>query len=71
METYIFLGLSVAVSVLGFFLKRLKEEIDVLKARNAKLEVSTAREFEKVRNLEKIAEDRREDIKSIFSKLEK
>tara|TARA_B100000902_G_scaffold247947_1_gene234611 strand:+ start:98 stop:313 length:216 start_codon:yes stop_codon:yes gene_type:complete len=71
METYIFLGLSVAVSVLGFFLKRLKEEIDVLKAKNTKLEVSTAREFEKVRNLEKISEDRREDIKSLFSKLDK
>jgi Tfp pilus assembly protein PilO len=70
-ETYIFLGLSVAVSVLGFFLKRLKEEIDVLKAKNTKLEVSTAREFEKVRNLEKISEDRREDIKSLFSKLDK
>ena len=66
METYIFLGLSVAVSVIGFFLKRIKEEVDVQKARNAKLEIGVARHYEKIRNLEKLAEDRREDVKRIF-----
>ena len=66
METYIFLGLSVAVSVIGFFLKRIKEEVEVQKARNGKLEIGVARHYEKIRNLEKLAEDRREDVKRIF-----
>ena len=71
METYIFLGLSVAVSVIGFFLKRIKEEVDVQKAKNAKLEIGVARHYEKIRNIEKLAEDRREDVKRIFELLGK
>ena len=66
METYIFLGLSVAVSVIGFFLKRIKEDVDMQKAKNAKLEIGVARHYEKIRNIEKLAEDRREDVKRIF-----
>ena len=66
METYIFLGLSVAVSVIGFFLKRIKEDVDVQKAKNAKLEIGVARHYEKIRNLEKLAEDRRDDVKRIY-----
>ena len=65
-ETYIFLGRSVAVSVIGFFLKRIKEDVDVQKAKNAKLEIGVARHYEKIRNIEKLAEDRREDVKRIF-----
>ena len=65
-ETYIFLGLSVAVSVIGFFLKRIKEDVDVQKAKNAKLEIGVARHYENIRNIEKLAEDRREDVKRIF-----
>ena len=65
-SSYIFLGLSVAVSVLGFFLKRIKEETDLQKAKSAKLEISIARHYEKIRNLEKLAEDRRSDIKKLF-----
>lgn len=68
---YAFVGLGVAVSVLGFFLKRLKEDIDVVKLRNARLEVNQARNFEKIANLEKISEDRREDIKKIFEVISK
>ena len=68
-SSYMFLGLGVAVSVLGFFLKRMKEEIDVQKARNAKLEISSARHYEKIRNLEKLAEDRRTDIKRLFEQV--
>ena len=66
METYIFLGLSVAVSVIGFFLKRINEEVDVQKAKNEQLEIGVARHYEKIRNIEKLAEDRREDVKRIF-----
>lgn len=64
--SYIYVGLGVAVSVLGFFLKRIKEEVDVVKARNARLEINQARNFEKIANLEKITEDRREDIKRLY-----
>tara|TARA_R100000655_G_scaffold17187_2_gene36860 strand:- start:9093 stop:9320 length:228 start_codon:yes stop_codon:yes gene_type:complete len=65
-SSYMFLGLGVAISVLGFFLKRMKEEIDVQKAKTAKLEISSARHYEKIRNLEKLAEDRRSDVKRIY-----
>jgi|TARA_R100000458_G_scaffold28579_1_gene26053 hypothetical protein len=65
-ETYIFLGLSVAVSVIGFFLKRIKEEVDMQKAKANKLEIGVARHYEKIRNLEKLAEDRRDDVKRIY-----
>lgn len=68
---YIYVGLGVAVSILGFFLKRMKEEIDVVKARNARLEINIARQVEKVRNLEKITEDRREDIKRLYETVNK
>ena len=65
---FIFLGLGAAVSVLGFFLKRLKEEVEVLKSRNTRLEINQARNYEKINNLEKLSEDRREDIKKLFEK---
>ena len=65
-QSYCFLGVGVAVSVIGFFLKRIKEEVDVQKAKNAKLEIGVARHHEKIRNLEKLVEDRREDVKRIF-----
>ena len=65
-SSYMFLGLGVAVSGLGFFLKRMKEDIDIQKAKNAKLEIACARHYEKIRNLEKLAEDRRDDVKRIY-----
>lgn len=64
--SYIYVGLGVALSVLGFFLKRLKEEVDIVKAKNIRLEINQARNFEKIANLEKITEDRREDIKRLY-----
>ena len=69
--SYVYVGLGVAVSVLGFFLKRLKEEVYVVKARNARLEINQARNFEKIANLEKITEDRREDIKRLYEVINK
>ncbi|MBL18684.1 MAG: hypothetical protein CMC82_02495 [Flavobacteriaceae bacterium] len=65
---YVFLGLGAAISVLGFFLKRMKEEVDRLKTRNTRIEINQARNFEKITNLEKLSEDRREDIKKLFEK---
>lgn len=66
--SYVYVGLGVAVSVLGFFLKRMKEEIDVLKTKQGRLEINQARNFERMRTVEKVLEDRREDIKNLFEK---
>lgn len=66
MDTYVFIGVGVALSVVGFFLKRIKEEVDVQKAKIARIEINLARNHERIRNLEKITEDRREDIKKIY-----
>ena len=66
MDTYVFIGVGVALSVVGFFLKRIKEEVDVQKAKIARIEINLARNHEKIMNLEKISEDRREDIKKIY-----
>ena len=68
---FILVGIGAAVSVLGFFIKRMKEEIDVLKSKNTRLEINQARNYEKIINLEKVTEDRREDIKNLFSVLGK
>lgn len=69
--SFAFIGLGVAVSVFGFFLKRIKEDVDVVKSRNARLEVNAARDFERIKNLEKLTEDRREDIKRIYEVISK
>jgi hypothetical protein len=66
---YIFLGLGAAISVIGFFLKRLKEEIDVVKVRNQRLEVNQAKLFARLEMCEKLSEDRRSDVKEIFRKI--
>ena len=68
-SSYMFVGLGAAVSVLGFFLKRIKEETDTTKGRVNQLEINAARDYEKIKNLEKITEDRREDIKRIYESL--
>lgn len=67
---YIFLGMGAALSVLGFFLKRLKEEIDVIKARNQRMEINQARNHERLANLEKVLEDRRDDVKKLYELLQ-
>jgi Tfp pilus assembly protein PilO len=68
---FVLIGIGAAVSVLGFFIKRMKEEIDVLKSKNTRIEINQARNYEKIINLEKVTEDRREDIKNLFSALGK
>lgn len=71
LSSYIYVGMGLAVSVIGFFLKRIKEEVDIVKSRNARLEINQARNFEKIANLEKITEDRREDIKRLYELVSK
>ena len=66
---YIFLGMGAALSVLGFFLKRLKEEIDVMKQKAQRLEINQARNYERLANIDKVLEDRRHDIKKLFEKV--
>lgn len=66
---FIFLGLGAAISVLGFFLKRIKEEMDTVKQRNQRLEVNQAKLFARLEMVEKLAEDRRSDVKEIFRKI--
>lgn len=70
-SSYIYVGLGVAFSVLGFFLKRVKEDVDTVKSKNARLEINQARNFERIANLEKITEDRREDIKRLYEVVNK
>lgn len=67
--SFILIAIGVALSVLGFFLKRLVEEVDVIKTRSTRIEIQQARNFEKIQNLEKLLEDRRDDIKNLFEKL--
>lgn len=66
---YIYVGMGIAVSVLGFFLKRIKEEVDVCKTRNQRLEVNQAKLFARLEMCEKLSEDRRSDVKEIFRKI--
>ena len=71
LTNYIYVGLGLAVSVLGFFLKRMKEEVDIVKTRNARLEINYAKLHERTKHLEKTVEDRREDVKRIYESLNK
>lgn len=66
---YMFAGVTLALSVLGFFLKKNKIEIDSLKERMRDLEISDARSSERIRTLLKTTEDRRRDIQKIFDKI--
>lgn len=63
---YMFVGMGVAVSVLGFFLKKNKMEIDDLKSSMRKMELSNAKQEEQIATLQKISEDRRKDIQKLF-----
>jgi hypothetical protein len=66
---YMFAGVTLALSVLGFFLKKNKIEIDSMKERMRELEISDARSSERVKTLLKLTEDRRRDIQKIFDKI--
>ena len=67
-DGYVLIGIGVALSVLGFFLKRIKEEIDVLKAKHTRIEINQARNHERLSNIDKLLEDRRQDVKKLFEK---
>ncbi len=69
-DSYIFLGVGVAISVLGFFLKKearkaaeMCERLSVLEVKLAKNE---ARDNERWHQTEKLLEDRREDVRKLY-----
>ena len=74
LHNYIFLGVGVALSVLGFFLKKEARKSMENDKRISTLEMLMAkndvRDCERWKVADKQLEDRREDIKNIFSKLE-
>ena len=67
---YMFAGVGVAVSILAFFIKRNKWEIDDMKERLRQIEISDAGQSKDVEHLTKLSEDRRRDIQKLFEKLD-
>lgn len=65
---YIFCGIGLALSILGFFLKKIKVEVDELKEQVRKDQILNARQQEKLLHIEKVLEDRRRDVKELHSK---
>ena len=74
-DGYIFLGVGVAISVLGFFLKKEARKTDEMNQRVGTLEILLAknevRDRERWKVCHKVLEDRREDIKSLFAKTDR
>ena len=69
-HSYIFLGVGVAISVLGFFLKKESKKQAELEDRVKDLEVSwaknEARDQERYNQHEKLLEDRRDDCRKLY-----
>ena len=64
-----FAGVGVAISVLAFFLKKNKLEIDQMRESMRKLELNETRNNERIRTIMKTVEDRRRDVQKIFDKI--
>ena len=73
-HNYMFLGVGVAISVLGFFLKKEAAKAQEMDNRIKDLEVRMAkndvRDVERWKIADKTMEDRRVDVKVLFDKLE-
>ncbi len=65
-----FAGVGVALSILAFFIKRNKAEIEKLNERFRQVEISDAGQSKDLEHLTKLAEDRREDVKNLFKRME-
>ena len=74
-ESYMFLGVTVALSVLGFFLKREARRSAENDQRIATLErligENDVRDQVRWKNADKLAEDRRNDVMKIYDKIDK
>ena len=73
-DGYIFLGVGVAISVLGFFLKKESKKTDEVASRISTVEMLVAkndvRDAERWKVANKLMEDRREDVKALYAKFE-
>ena len=67
---YMFAGVGVACSILAFFIKRNKAEIEKMTERLRQVEISDAGQSKDLEHLTKLAEDRREDVKNLFKRME-
>ena len=74
-HSYIFLGVGVAISVLGFFLKKESQKQAELDSRVKDLEITMAKnsalDAERWTQAGKLLEDRREDIIKIYDTIQK
>lgn len=61
-------GIGVTLSVLGFFLKRMKEEIETAVEKINRSERKVIELETKVKLMDKLLEDRRQDIKNLYEK---
>ena len=67
---YMFAGVGVACSILAFFIKRNKAEIEKMNERLRQVEISDAGQSKDLEHLTKLAEDGREDVKNLFKRME-
>jgi len=69
-ESYCFLGVGVAISVIGFFLKREAQKTKCIEDKVRNLEVAlarnSARDEERWGTNSKVLEDRRQDVQKLF-----
>ncbi len=63
-----FAGVGVALSVLAFFLKKNKLELDKVNRLLRRLELSEARTSEQLKLMNKVLEDRRKDVQRLYEK---
>tara|TARA_R110001606_G_scaffold385162_1_gene548565 strand:- start:1 stop:240 length:240 start_codon:yes stop_codon:yes gene_type:complete len=75
LSSFGFLGVGVAISVIGFFLKKEAEKAKTMEDKIRNLELSQAkncvRDQERWQNFSKLIEDRRQDIIKIYDMLGK
>ena len=75
LEAWMFVGVSVALSVLGFFLKREARKSEEADKRIGKLEMLLAkndvRDCERWQVANKLMEDRRNDVQKLFDLVNK
>ena len=73
-HNYMFLGVGVAISVLGFFLKKeaakAQERDNRIKDLEVRMAKNDVRDVERWKIADKTMEDRRVDVKVLFDKLE-
>ena len=75
LESYMFLGVTMALSVLGFFLKKEAKKTEEMNQRIGTLEILMAknevRDCERWKVAHKLMEDRRDDVVKIYDKLDR